>query len=160
MSSRSATEQRLALQLHRWVAASGELAHRYAEVIDLNPSDFAAILYLWEQGLEDNPVTASQLAKHLKVTPAAVTYLVERLVKRGLLERAPNPEDRRQVLLSVSADGGHLGHGFLAPQDAWLSRTLAGRSDEELTTAIGILADLTDALAHLGTHHHEEPNHD
>lgn len=158
MTSRNETEQRLALQLHRWVAASGELASRYAAETDLNPSDFAAILHLWEQGLESTPVTASQLAEHLRVTPAAVTYLVDRLVKRGLLERTPNPADRRQVLLTVSVDGGHVGHGFLAPQGAWLSRTLADRSDDELATAIGILADLTAALGDLGPEKQESPH--
>ncbi|MDO5678133.1 MAG: MarR family transcriptional regulator [Propionibacteriaceae bacterium] len=157
MDPRSETEQRLALQLHRWVAASGQLAHRYAVETELTPTDFKAILHLWEEGLEGRAVTASQLAAHLGVTPAAVTYLVERLMKRGYVQRTPNPADRRQVLLSLSVDGGQLGHGFLRPQASWLNAALSAHSDEAIAHTIDVLTDLTAALTNhaLRKEHHD-----
>ena len=142
--TRSDHEHRLALELHRLVAASGNLVHRYAAQNELNPSDLGTLLHTWEAELEGRRLSASQLAAKLNVTPAAVTYLVDRLVARGHLERTTNPGDRRQVLLKVSPEGGELGHEFLSQQI--FSRALAERSDADLALFTEILADLTVAL--------------
>lgn len=136
----------MALELHRFVAASGNVAHRYAATSGLNASDFAALLHLWEAGLDGRRLTASQLATRLSVTPPAVTYLVDRLVKKGYLERVANPDDRRQVLLQVSPPGGQLSDQFVNPMSDWFSQSLASRSDEDLAQFISMAADLVDAL--------------
>lgn len=159
MPDRLDLEHRVALQLHRWVATSGKIAHRYAAQTDLGASDLNALLHLWESKLAGREVTASQLAAHLDLTPAAVTYLVDRLVKRGFVERIPNPADRRQVLLQPSAHGGKLSHDFMAPLGDWFSRTLETRSDAELESFTAIISDLIAALSPLtdtpqnGGHH-------
>lgn len=156
MTTRIEAEQRLAIELHRMVAASGDLAHHYATAGEMGPTDFAALIHLWEAGLEDRSLTPSQLAALLKVTPAATTYVVDRLAQRGYVERTVNPEDRRQVLLTVSAPAGHLTEGYLNPQE-WFSAALASRSDAELAGFTQMLADLTAALTRFteqkGGHH-------
>ena len=58
-------------------------------------------------------MTASQLAGHLNVTPSAITYLVDRLVDRGYVERVPDPHDRRQTHVRLSTNGGLISHGYL-----------------------------------------------
>lgn len=160
MPDRHDLEHHVALQLHRWVATSGKIAHRYAAQTDLGSSDFNALLHLWESKIAGREVTASQLAAHLDLTPAAVTYLVDRLVKRGFVERVPNPADRRQVLLQVSAHGGKLSHDFMDPLGNWFSRTLESRSDAELESFTEIISDLIAALSTLIDTPENEDNHD
>jgi len=48
------------------------------------------------------------LAAALKVTPTNTTGIVERLVKRGLISRTENPEDRRFLVLKTTTRGEQL----------------------------------------------------
>lgn len=53
-------------------------------------------------------VTSRQLCQQLNVLPPNMVVLLRDLDKRGLIERAPHPTDRRAVGLSLSADGQAL----------------------------------------------------
>ncbi len=45
------------------------------------------------------------LAQHLGIDRTAMTYLVDELVEAGLVERRPNPADRRQRLVVATSLG-------------------------------------------------------
>jgi DNA-binding MarR family transcriptional regulator len=47
----------------------------------------------------------TDLAGRLRIAPRSVTEVVDGLVDAGLLERTPDPLDRRAVLLSLTAQG-------------------------------------------------------
>lgn len=49
-------------------------------------------------------VTLKQLAGKLSVSPAAASEMVENLVKKGLIVRLQNPEDRRSILIDFSGE--------------------------------------------------------
>lgn len=49
--------------------------------------------------------TPKLLAEHLGLTTGAVTSLVDRLVTADFTARVPNPEDRRSVVLELTANG-------------------------------------------------------
>ena len=81
------------------------------------------------------PATLRQLAGHLVAESGHPSRLVSRLVERGLIERAPSPDDGRAVLLSLTEQG----------QD------LARRADEARTPLIELVrehhgADLDQAV--------------
>jgi DNA-binding MarR family transcriptional regulator len=50
----------------------------------------------------DGPMTQRQLGDRLLLTSGAVTMLVDRLQKEGLVARRPHPSDRRAVLLELA----------------------------------------------------------
>jgi DNA-binding MarR family transcriptional regulator len=54
---------------------------------------------------DDAVVTVKALAERLGIQPSTTTRLVDRLVAKHLIERAPGVEDRREVLLSLSRAG-------------------------------------------------------
>ena len=54
------------------------------------------------------PRRITELAETQGVTQPAMTGLVGRLAAGGLVERAPDPVDRRGVLVSVTADGASV----------------------------------------------------
>lgn len=62
---------------------------------------------LWELRRR-GPVTQQVLAAALKVTPRAVTGLVDALVAGGLVTREPHPSDRRATLVTFTASGETL----------------------------------------------------
>ena len=55
--------------------------------------------------LSSGPATAAQLAAHLGITKQATSELVQYLVDRGYLTRAPDPADRRARLLVLTGRG-------------------------------------------------------
>src|ERR1700758_1008880 len=62
---------------------------------------------LWELG-QRGRVPQRVLAEALKVTPRAVTGLVDALVGDGLVTREPHPGDRRATLVTLTARGETL----------------------------------------------------
>lgn len=44
-------------------------------------------------------MTAGQIAKRLSLTSGAVTSLIDRLERRDMVKRAPDPNDRRKVIV-------------------------------------------------------------
>ncbi|MFC7245653.1 MarR family winged helix-turn-helix transcriptional regulator [Catellatospora aurea] len=86
------------------------------------------------------PLPAGALAPQLSVGASAVTGIVDRLVRAGYVERRPDPEDRRRVLIAATADRPDLSAIF-----ADLTRemgTVVARYDAEQ------LATITDYLEH------------
>ena len=56
----------------------------------------------------DGDVNIKTVADHLHLSGAFVTTLAQRLLKKGLIHKRTDPEDRRRVTLTVSAKGHTL----------------------------------------------------
>jgi DNA-binding MarR family transcriptional regulator len=50
------------------------------------------------------PLEPSVIAERLVVTTGSMTSLLDTLEKRGLVRRLPHPEDRRKLLIDITAD--------------------------------------------------------
>lgn len=59
--------------------------------------------------LAHGPMRPGQLSKHLRIAPRSATEVVDALAERGLVERSPDPADRRATVLDVTADGRRMG---------------------------------------------------
>jgi DNA-binding MarR family transcriptional regulator len=55
--------------------------------------------------LIENRLTVSDLAKKRRVSLQSASTLVQGLVERGWVTRAPDPDDRRRALLEVTPEG-------------------------------------------------------
>jgi len=55
--------------------------------------------------IHQRPLTTSELAKWRRVSLQSASVLVQGLVERGWVVRAPDPNDRRQSLLQVTPEG-------------------------------------------------------
>ncbi len=89
----------------------------------------------------------SRLAEHLEVQPSQVSHLLAAMEEEGLLERAPDPEDRRRTLLRLTPKGEELHRKV---EEAWLSafaRHLSRLEEEDLLRFRAILRKLT-GVAH------------
>lgn len=68
---------------------------------ELSLEQFTLIRLVYRHG----PIRASELADMLFVHRSAITVRVDKLVKKGLLERERDEEDRRNVYLRISEKG-------------------------------------------------------
>jgi DNA-binding MarR family transcriptional regulator len=68
--------------------------------LGLGPADLRCLDWL-----VDGPKTAGQLSSATGLRPAATTALIDRLEKKGWVERIRSAADRRQVLVQMTAEG-------------------------------------------------------
>ena len=74
-------------------------------------------------------LSPGRLLKETLVTSGTMTNRVDRLVARGLVERSPDPRDRRGVLVALTATG---------------KRTVDGAFESLLASERDLLADLSE----------------
>lgn len=136
----------LLYELHRLVFASNDLINRYSSKMGLHGKDGEALLQIWQAELAGAPLSPSELAEQLHITRAAVSYLTDRLMESGYVNRESNEADRRKTVLRISELGGQIGHDFTAPMEAGLSGLFAERSQKELATFTEMLRDFVESL--------------
>jgi DNA-binding MarR family transcriptional regulator len=88
---------RLMPRLQQW-AASTVQANRHEQDLSLRQ---LAVLYRIREGT----VFPSSLARRLRISPAVVTGLLDRLEQRGYVRRRMDPSDRRRQRLELTARG-------------------------------------------------------
>ncbi|MEV7391272.1 MULTISPECIES: MarR family transcriptional regulator [unclassified Streptomyces] len=92
------------------------------------------------------PLPMRKLAQKLKCEPSNVTGIVDRLEARGLVERRPDPADRR-VKLAAATDEGLRVARDLRDGLRFARAPLAGLSDEERLSLRDLLRRMLDAGA-------------
>ncbi|MFJ2212700.1 MarR family winged helix-turn-helix transcriptional regulator [Streptomyces sp. NPDC101062] len=117
----------------------GTVVARYYEEYDLAAAEHsltgaqARVLGL----LSLEPMPMRRIAQNLKCEPSNVTGIVDRLEARGLVERRPDPADRR-VKLAAPTEKGLSTAALLRDSLGFARAPLAGLSEEERT----VLRDL------------------
>lgn len=91
------------------------------------------------------------LAETLGVSRPAVTQLVDRLVRYGLVERRHDPEDGRVVLVDFAAEDREAARRILAARRRPLERAVARMEEGEARVFLRGLKLLTEEL-HAGYH--------
>ncbi|MEV7787324.1 MarR family transcriptional regulator [Streptomyces sp. NPDC088106] len=76
------------------------------------------------------PLPMRKLAQRLKCEPSNVTGIVDRLEARGLVERRPDPADRRVKLAAATAEGRRVARS-MRESLRFAREPLAGLSEEE-----------------------------
>ena len=100
---------------------------RASEELDFSLAQRTCLYYIL-QGVD----TPGELAKVLLVTPTAVTALVDRLVKRGYVERSHDTTDRRRVILTATEAGASASNASVEYVAEALSVMFSGLSASEI----------------------------
>ena len=77
-------------------------------------------------------MTPGELAEYEKVQPPSMTRVIAVLEERSLVQRTAHPTDRRQVILTVTAEGRALVNRVRRRKEAWLAQRLGELSDAEV----------------------------
>jgi len=84
----------------------------------------------------EGPLSMSRLAEAMDVSDASATGIVDRMEKRGLVERRHSTGDRRQVLVHATEAGGRVFTDINAHRRAALSSVLAELTEEEMAALL------------------------
>jgi DNA-binding MarR family transcriptional regulator len=95
--------------------------------LGVNPTDLAAMEHLIRSG----PLSPTELAHRLGLTPPAITAAVGRLEALGHITRSGMPGDRRRVVIEATASSTDRALGTLLPMVMAIDATLDGFSEED-----------------------------
>ena len=111
---------------------------------DLKPSQIAVVLWLEKDG----PATVSSLARMEGMRPQSMSAIVAPLQRSGLVRGAPDPNDGRQTLMSLSPRCLKLLQEGRAARQDWLttqiSQKLSLQEQPKLKAALSLLRRLVE----------------
>jgi DNA-binding MarR family transcriptional regulator len=101
-----------------------------AETTGLTPTSVAALATIERHG----PLTPSEIAKIERVKRPTITRTLGCLEREGLIDRAPDPTDRRSALVSVNSTGRETLRRLRGRKNAYLARRMKDLTSEEVDT--------------------------
>lgn len=121
----------------RWQDATQKHDEAVGEIYGLGPAERLCLSFLWL-----GPRTASAIAREVRLTPAAVTALVDRLERRGFVRRTSDPTDRRKVLVELAGGALRLAEEAYLPMQRAGVENLRRYSADELKLMIRLMSDM------------------
>lgn len=89
------------------------------------------------------PQTTSKLAAEERMRPQSMAQTIADLEREGYVQRRPDDEDRRQILVDLTPQGRQIVRAERRRRQDWLSRAIA---DELTADEQGVLVRAIDLL--------------
>ncbi|WP_199621512.1 MarR family winged helix-turn-helix transcriptional regulator [Paenibacillus alkalitolerans] len=129
----------LDLRLFRiWMKASKVLFDNVRKDIDryeINPEHFMILELLYSKG----PHPVQKISETLSIPSGSITYVVDKLEKKGFVERQPSPTDRRASNVVLTEKGNALFDEIFPQHVETISKNLSFVSNEEKEQLIELL---------------------
>lgn len=128
------------LWLILWKAFRAMEAHADRSIAGLGLcwSDFGVMEALLHKG----PLAVKALGEKVLLTSGSMTAAVDRLERRGWVERRDDPRDRRSRIVRLTAEGRKTIEALFAEHERDMEQAVAGLKDSERMTLIDLLRTL------------------
>lgn len=120
------------------------LANRALSGYQLSPAARQALAVLDGAG---EPLSPTEIARRLIVTTASVTSLLDTLERRGLVERRPDPADRRRLLVAITPPAQAMVRQYVPEVVALQGAVMSGIGEEDRQQLIAVLTRIREAIA-------------
>ncbi|SDT41717.1 MarR family winged helix-turn-helix transcriptional regulator [Actinoplanes derwentensis] len=107
----------------------------------VSPSQSRAVMVLSKHG----EMRLSALAEHLRIAPRSATEVIDDLQGRGLVERRPDPSDRRATLVVLTDQGAGISQAIREARATEGERLFAGLDPADRAELSRILRELRDS---------------
>lgn len=128
--------------LHKATRQLGEYMEADSRARGVEPGEGHLLSYATLYG----PCPISRLARVFGHKPSTLTSMLDRLEARGLVDRSPNPDDRRSVLVSTTPDGSRIATELrerLESMEEGIHRRIDPRDLAGFQAVMRAIADLT-----------------
>jgi DNA-binding MarR family transcriptional regulator len=88
-----------------------------------------------------------ELAQQMGVSPATITGITERLVRKGLIERRSDPSDRRLIRVVLTPAGSDAVHDISRIGNRLLARIFREMGEKDLRAYVAALTRFSDAAS-------------
>ena len=129
--------QQLGTLIVRWQEATQRYDEQVGAIFQLGPAERLCLSFL-----TSGAQTASAIARATRLTPAAVTSLVDRLEARNFVRRQPDPHDRRKVLVELAEATATVIDRAYAPMAVAGAESLGKRSLDELRLLTEVIEEM------------------
>ena len=119
-------------------AVARQLRHQTLRALapwDITPSQARALGVLTRHG----PMRLGALSEYLRIVPRSVTEVVDALEEACLVERRPDPDDRRATLVTLTSRGKEVDAGIRAARAAEAEGFFARLDEADRTSLARIL---------------------
>ena len=99
-----------------------------SEWAGLNVTDMECLRLLFQKGI----ATPSELSRYTGLTSGATTAMLDRLEKAGLIERRPNPNDRRGTLIAPAQSSSEKAASWFESARKAQDELISSYSESEL----------------------------
>lgn len=120
----------------RWQDATQKHDDAVGEIYGLSAAERLCLSFLWP-----GPQPANAIARETRLTPAAVTALIDRLEKRGFVRRKADPNDRRKVMVEAAEEAQKVTAEAYLPLSAAGAEMLKEYSVTELKVVLEVLTE-------------------
>ena len=114
--------------------------------LDMNATDVAALRLLIIREQQGRPVSPRDIARHLRISTASTTKLLDRLVESGHVERLPHPSDRRARVVALTDVARAAFFRAFGEKLQAMRRVALAYDDAELDVIARFLDDLGGAM--------------
>jgi len=104
----------------------------------VNPTEFAVLELLYHKG--DQPL--QQIGEKILLASGSITYVIDKLEKKGLIVRKACEKDRRVTYASITDKGTAFIEEVFPKHEQTIHETLSGLTAEEKEQAIALLKKL------------------
>jgi DNA-binding MarR family transcriptional regulator len=126
---------KILLALRRIIRAVDIYSRKLKSECDLTAPQLICLLELVETG----PLTATQISQLIHVSPSTVVGVLDRLEKKGLIQRDRSSKDRRQVHVTATENGRTVASDAPSPLQEGLANALKKLPElEQATIALSL----------------------
>ncbi|PLR76049.1 MarR family transcriptional regulator [Bacillus sp. V3-13] len=126
---------KLFIVLSRAYKAINEQVNKSIQANGLNPTEFAVLELLYHKGQQP----LQQIGGKILLASGSITYVVDKLEQKGLLNRAACPNDRRVTYAIITEKGKEFIEAIFPEHEARIHELMDVLSEEEKATAIELL---------------------
>jgi DNA-binding MarR family transcriptional regulator len=100
--------RRLVHGLFGFLARHSTIREGHGAVIGLAGIEYTTLISIRHLSAHGEDVAVRDVAAHLYLSGAFTTTITNKLLAKGLIEKAPHPVDKRRLCLTVTAQGNEL----------------------------------------------------
>ncbi|CAH1208040.1 HTH-type transcriptional regulator MhqR [Paenibacillus plantiphilus] len=119
----------------QWVSAH---AHHDIRQHGLNPTEFGVLEFLYHKGAQP----LQQIGEKILMTSGNITYVVDKLTQKGLVQRKACDSDRRVIFAEVTDKGKQFIEEVFPQHEKVIQKAVSGLTREEREQAIHLLKKL------------------
>lgn len=120
---------------YQWVSAHAQQDIRRH---GLNPTEFGVLEFLYHRGSQP----LQQIGEKILMTSGNITYVVDKLSQKGLVQRKACESDRRVIFAEITDKGKQFIEEVFPQHEKVIQKAVSGLTAEEREQAIHLLKKL------------------
>ncbi len=114
--------------------------------MEMNATDLAALRMLIVREHRGESVSPHEMARHLRISTASTTKLLDRLSEAGHIERRPHPSDRRARVVALTDHSRSVFYEHLGAHLHDMRGVVERYSDDELALITRFIDELSASI--------------